>query len=100
LNKGCGDPFVKAGDRGDDEALCLLNLRFLEGAVFWVPLDKEFFHISGVLVVFDSAGGASFEDEADACVFATGVAASQGFSCDECFAFKVGSSFICLPSSG
>jgi len=39
LSEGCGDPCVKAGDRGDDEALCLLCLRLLEGSVFWAPLD-------------------------------------------------------------
>ena len=26
-------------ERGNDEALCLLCLHLLEGAVFWVPLD-------------------------------------------------------------
>ncbi len=39
LYEGSGDYFLKAGDRSDDEALCLLDLRLLEGAVFWVPLD-------------------------------------------------------------
>ena len=50
--------------------------------------------------MFDAAGVASFKDEADASVFAIGVAASQGFSCGECFAFEVGSSFVRPPSSG
>jgi len=51
------------------------------------------------LVVVDAARGASCKDEADACLFATDVDASQGFSCGECFAFEVGFSFVRLPSS-
>jgi hypothetical protein len=50
--------------------------------------------------MFDAARGASFKDEADACDFSTGVAASKRLSCGECFAFEVGSSFFRLPSSG
>jgi hypothetical protein len=72
----------------------------LEGAVFWVPLEKEFFHKCASLVVFDAARGASCKDEADACVFAIGVAVSKRISCGECFAFEVGFSFVRLPSSG
>ncbi len=48
----------------------------------------------------DAARGASFEDEADACVFAVDVAAPQGFSGGECFAFKVGLSFVRPSPSG
>ncbi len=44
LYEGCGDSYFQAGDRGDEEALCLLYLRLLKGVVLWVPLDKEFFH--------------------------------------------------------
>jgi len=62
LYEGCEDSCVKADDRGDDKALCLLNLRLLEGAVFWVPLYYKFFHRSGALVVFHAARGASFKD--------------------------------------
>ena len=58
--RGVGTPCGKAGDRSNDEALCLLCLRLLEGVVFWIPLDHEFFHISGSPVVFDAARGASF----------------------------------------
>ncbi len=50
--------------------------------------------------MFDAARGASFEDEADACVFAVGVAAPQGFSGGGCFAFEVGLSFVRPPPSG
>jgi hypothetical protein len=50
--------------------------------------------------VLDAARDASFKDEADACVFAIGVAATERLSCGESFAFEVGSSFIRLPSSG
>ena len=56
LYDGCGDSCVKAGSIGDDKALCLLCLGLLEGAVLWVPSDKEFFHKSGILVVFDATG--------------------------------------------
>ena len=59
LKAGCGDPCVKAGDRCDDEALRLLLLGFLEGPVFRVPMDQEFFHIGGSHVVFDAARCAS-----------------------------------------
>jgi hypothetical protein len=100
LNEGCGDPCVKACDRGNDEALCLLYLCLLEGAVFWVPLDLEFFRKSGSLVVFDAARGASFQYKADACVFAVGVAVSKGLSSGEGFAFEVRLSFVNLSSSG
>ena len=48
----------------------------------------------------DAARGASFEDEADACVFAVGVAAPQGFTGGGCFAFEVGLSFVRPTSSG
>ncbi len=50
--------------------------------------------------MFDAARGASLKHEADACVFATGVAASQEFSCGECFAFEIGFPFVRPPSSG
>ncbi len=50
--------------------------------------------------MLDAARGASFQDEADACVFAIGVAAPQGFSGGECFAFEIGLSFVRLPPSG
>ncbi len=50
--------------------------------------------------MLDAAREASFKDEADACVFAIGVAATERLSCGECFAFEVGFSFIRLPSSG
>ena len=96
----CGDSCFKAGDRGDEDVLCLLYLRLLEGVVFWVPLDKEFFHQDESLVVFDAARGAICKDEVDACVIAIGVAASKRLSCDECFAFEVGFSYVRLPSSG
>ena len=80
--------------------LCLLDFRLLEGAVFWVPLDKEFFHKCGSFVVFDAARSASCKDTADAYVFAIDVAASKRLSCGECLAFEVGFSFVRLPSSG
>ncbi len=34
LYEGRGDPCVKVGDGGDDEALRLLRLRLVEGAIF------------------------------------------------------------------
>ena len=100
LYEGCKDSCFKVGDRCDDEILCLLYLRHLEGAVFWVPLNKEFFHKGGSPVVFDATRGASCKDETDARVFAIGVAASKRLSCGECFVFEVGFSFARLPSSG
>jgi len=100
LYEGCADSRFKAGDRGDEEALCLLDLHLLEGAVFKVPLDKEFFCKGGSPFVFDAARGASCKDKADACVFTTGVAASKILSCGEIFAFEVGFPFVHLPSSG
>ncbi len=100
MYEGCGDSFFKVGDRSYEEALRLLDLCPLEGAVSWVPLDKEFFHKCGSHVVFDAARSASCQDETDACVFAVGVTASERLSCGECFAFEVGFSFVRLPSSG
>ena len=50
--------------------------------------------------MLDAARGASFKDEADACVSAIGVDAAERLSCGEWFVFEVGSSFIRLPSSG
>ena len=49
--------------------------------------------------MFDATGSASFKDEIDAFVFAIGVAAPQGFSGCDCFAFEVGLSFVRLPPS-
>ena len=50
--------------------------------------------------MLDAARGASFHDEVDACVLVIGVAAPQGFSGGECFAFEVGLSFVRLLPSG
>ena len=96
----CGDSCFHVGDRGDEEALCLLYLHLLEGAVFSIPLDKEFVHKCGSPVVFDAARVASCKDKDDACVFASGVAASKRLSYGDRFAFEVGFWFVRLPSSG
>ena len=52
------------------------------------------------MVVFDAARGASFEDEADACVIAVGITAPHGFSGGECFTFEFGLSFVRPSPSG
>ena len=46
LKERCGDVLIETGNLRDGESMCLLYLCFEEGALLWVPLDKEFFNVS------------------------------------------------------
>ncbi len=50
------DPFVKARDGGDGEAVRLLCFRLLEGASFRIPLDQEYLHVGGSFFVMRRGG--------------------------------------------
>jgi len=58
-NKGLqvrgGDPIMTDGDRDDIEPQRVMLKGFRQGACFWSPLDLEFLHICGALVVSDAS---------------------------------------------
>jgi hypothetical protein len=97
LYEGCGDPIVEVGNGRDGEALQLLLLSLLKGAVFKVPLEYEFFYVGGSRVVFNAAGCAPREYEANAGILSACIAAPKRLYSGDNLTFEISFPFVRSP---